>query len=362
VIRVAFLSPQPAGAVSGNNTTLRRMLRALARRGIDGLAIHLPGCALEDAIARLRKFRPHVVHAIHAFRAGPAAARAADVIGVPLAVTLTGTDLHLDAVDPSRAAAVLRVLLRAAAVLAPAGTGAEQRLLVLGVPAGRIVEVPKGVDLPPRAEVEALIARERAGGSREIVFLLPAGWREVKNNLFPLEPLTEARRRAPSIRLRYVGPAIDRAYRERLDPDRFPFAEDGGAVPPESMGAEYARASVALNVSHAEGGANAVLEAMGWGRAVLASDIEGNRAFIEFHEDDPGGGTGILYPARPSAVPGRKDHDAADFARKALLLALDPDLRVRLGLRARDAAERDHSPEAEADAVLAGYRLCGGEV
>jgi L-malate glycosyltransferase len=359
VIRVAFLSPQPAGAVSGNETTLRRMLRALERRDVEGLAVHLPDLPPDEAIARLRSFRPHVVHAVHAFRAGPAAVAAADTLGVPLAVTLTGTDLNIDARDPSRAEEVRRVLGRAAAVLAPARTGAEAALLALGVPAARIVAVPKGVELPPRGEVDALIELERAMPPRENLFLLPAGWREVKNNLFPLEPLAEARRRVPSLRLRFVGPPIDRAYRARLDAGRFPFAEDGGAVPPQSMGEEYARASAVLNVSHAEGGANAVLEAMGWGRAVLASDIEGNRAFIAHREDDPGGGTGILYDAPPSRVPGRREHDAADFARKALLLARDPDLRARLGRNARAAVERDHSPEAEADAVLAGYRLCG---
>jgi glycosyltransferase involved in cell wall biosynthesis len=140
----------------------------------------------------------------------------------------------------------------------------------------------------------------------------------------------------------------------------FPFVEEGGEVPPERVPAELAAAALALNVSHSENAAHAVLEAMALGRPVLAADIPGNRELIRFDPDRPERSTGILYRAAPTPDPRRRHHDAADFRRLARLLLADPALRAAIGRNARDHIARAHPPEAEIDALLAAYRRALG--
>jgi glycosyltransferase involved in cell wall biosynthesis len=95
---------------------------------------------------------------------------------------------------------------------------------------------------------------------------------------------------------------------------------------------------VVLNCSISEGGmANSVLEALALGRAVLASDIEGNRSLIE------DGVTGLLF-ASPE-----------EFLERADRLAADPGLRRRLGAAGRERVLARYSPERELDGYLAVY-------
>jgi glycosyltransferase involved in cell wall biosynthesis len=96
-------------------------------------------------------------------------------------------------------------------------------------------------------------------------------------------------------------------------------------------------ADIVLNCSLAEGGmANSVLEALACGRAVLASDIEGNRSLID------NGVTGLLFSG-----PG-------DFAGKAARLLGDPALRQKLGEAGRARASRFGLP-AEIERYLELY-------
>jgi glycosyltransferase involved in cell wall biosynthesis len=105
---------------------------------------------------------------------------------------------------------------------------------------------------------------------------------------------------------------------------------------------------VVLNTSFAEGGSNVILEAMAAERCVLASDVEGNRAFVNVNGPTR---TGLLYHVSPKPKePMLRQHDADDFFSKARLLASDGVLRDQMGTSALSAIQREHSPEAEARA------------
>jgi len=84
--------------------------------------------------------------------------------------------------------------------------------------------------------------------------------------------------------------------------------------------------------------ANSVLEALALGRAVLATDIPGNRALVE------PGVTGLLF-----------DSDA-ELQAAVLRLARDPALRARLGAAGRARVAERYPPAREIDGYLSVYR------
>jgi len=81
-----------------------------------------------------------------------------------------------------------------------------------------------------------------------------------------------------------------------------------------------------------------VLEALSLGRAVLASDIDGNRSIVA------DGFTGFLF------------RDETEFERHAAKLARDPALRKRLGLAGSVLVRERFSPAREIDGYQTVYR------
>jgi glycosyltransferase involved in cell wall biosynthesis len=297
--------------------------------------------------------RVGLFHAFHAWKTGRIARKLSRDLGVPYVVSLTGTDIQEDLERPDRRDAVIAVLAGAAALLVP-NEEAEKVIRERGVMTP-LVRVTKGIEPPGKS-----------GGRGEeqpanIVFFFPGGWRAVKNNIFPLEPLARLAAEVPRMRLRFAGPVLEAPYHALWEEQRgrFSFAEDAGVIGPDGMAREYAASAVVLNASHSEGGSNAILEAMAARRPVLASDVPGNRALIDFRPGDWDGSTGVLYRTKRliAGGPARSAHDAGDFYEKARRLALDPALRARIGRNAREQVLAEHSPEREMEGVLEAYRI-----
>ncbi len=336
--RVALLTPFAFPSIRGNAITAERIARGLRARGVDlrlwDLAV-VPGATVEHQVAQ---YGPTLIHAFHAFRAGPLAVRLARRAEVPLVVTITGTDGNHDLLDADRAPVLRRVLEGASAVTVFHESMAARLTQVLPDLAPRLHVVPQSAvfEQPPGPWVPAA-AVQRAPGP---VLLFPAGIRRLKNPLFPLAPLEELRPHYPTLELLYVGPILDPSEGEalvRAIQDR-PWARHMGAVPHHRMRALLEAADVMLNCSLSEGGmANSVLEALALGRAVLASNIEGNRSLVE------DGVTGYLFDT------------PEEFALKAGQLLADPDLRARLGEAGRERVHARFSSAQELDGYLAVY-------
>jgi glycosyltransferase involved in cell wall biosynthesis len=204
---------------------------------------------------------------------------------------------------------------------------------------GRLVVVPQAARFPP-AEPFELESRWPLPTDR-VLFVLPAGIRPVKAPRRPLAPFDHVVRVDPRVRLLYVGPVLDAAEGEALAKALAgrPWARHLGAISHAAMSSLLARADVVLNCSISEGGmANSVLEALALGRAVLATDIPGNRALVEPEV------TGLLF-----------DSDA-EMQAAALRLARDPALRVRLGAAGRARVAERYPPAREIDGYLFVYR------
>lgn len=336
--RVAILSPVPLDSPRGNAVTVGRIAEGLRARGVelDVWDMDTPGLG-ERMLAEPRA----LIHAFHAYRTGRLALALARVAGVPLVVTLTGTDVSHDLRDPSRTASVRDVLESAAAVVAfHESTGTEVEAAVPSL-AGRVRIVPQSVRFPSSPDGRG--STPAIDGDPCILF--PAGIRPVKRPLLPLEPLERLQRERPGLRLWYAGPRLESAELRRLEQAlvRRPWARYLGPVPHAAMPALLDAADIVLNCSESEGGmANSVIEALARGRAVLASDIPGNRSLIE------DGVTGLLF-----------DSDAALTA-QAARLAGDPALRRRLGEAGQRLVATRLAPAREIDGYLEIYARAAG--
>jgi glycosyltransferase involved in cell wall biosynthesis len=337
--RVALLTPFAPPSVRGNAVTVARVARGLRARGVELRVWDLsvtPGAAVE---AEVEAYRPALVHAFHAWRVGPLALRLARRAELPLVVTLTGTDANLDLFDPERAPAVRHVLESAARLTVFHASIAERIAGALPDLRARIVVVPQAVSLA-RGERFDLSARWPLPPGR-VLFVFPAGLRAVKRPRLPLGPLDRVVARRPEVRLLYAGPILDpdagdallRALAAR------PWARHVGAVPHAQMASLLEQADVVLNCSRSEGGmANSILESLALGRAVLASDVEGNRSLVE------DGVTGLLF------------RDEAELEANAERLAADPALRARLGAAGRALVLARYPETREIDGYLDVYR------
>jgi glycosyltransferase involved in cell wall biosynthesis len=338
VPRVALLTPFASPSVRGNAITVDRIARGLAARGVDVRVWDVSAAVEEVVETEVAAFRPGLVHAFHAYRVGPLGRRIAGRLGVPLLVTLTGTDANHDLVDPERAESVRAVLGDAAAIVAFHESIAARVVAVAPDVAARLAVIPQAAALayaPYDLDARWPLPPDA------VLFLFPGGIRPVKRPRLPIEPLARVAARHPQVRLAYAGPVLDPAEGDALlrAIEGRPWVRYLGAVPHAAMASLLARVDVVLNCSESEGGmANAVLEAFLVGRAVLASDIEGNRSLVE------DGVTGLLF------------HDADGLAAAAERLTLDRALRERLGRAARDRVLREYPPSREVDGYLALYR------
>ncbi len=335
--RVALLTPFGFPSVRGNAITVERIARGLRARGVEARLWDLSATAEPVLTEEVEGFRPALIHAFHAYRVGPLGLRLARRAEIPLVMTMTGTDANHDLFDPPRAATVRRVLEGAAAVTVFHQSLADRITPALPDVAGKLTVVPQSVRFE-QGDASAPEPRRASGAGPLLLF--PAGIRMVKNPLLPLDPVERLVGRYPGLELHYAGPVLDADQAEALFEAIAgrPWARYLGAVPHRRMPRLLEHADVVLNCSISEGGmANSVLEALALGRAVLASDIEGNRSLVEE------GVTGFLF-AGPE-----------EFFVKCDRLLADPDLRSRLGAAGRERVRARFTTERELDGYLAVY-------
>ena len=337
--RVALLTPFAFPSVRGNAVTVERIARGLRERGVM-LRVWDLSALDEAAVAHeVEAYEPSLVHAFHAFRVGPLALRLARRAEIPLVVTLTGTDANHDLFDPERAPVVRRVLEGAALITAFHDSIASRVAVSLPDVEARLRVVPQAVRFGGAAPFD--LAAQWPLPAARVLFLFPAGIRMVKRPRLPLPIFDRVVAACPDVRLLYAGPVLDddegRALAHELSAR--PWARHLGAVPHAQMPSLLSQSDVVMNCSLSEGGmANSILEAFAQARAVLASDIPGNRALVE---DEV---TGLIFS------------DGGSLETAALRLAADGALRARLGAAGRALVERHYPPSREVDGYADVYR------
>lgn len=286
--------------------------------------------SLEGTIGR---FNPDIVHAHDAYRCGT------QLLGsrAPWVISLSGEDLHSDALDPATGPIVCEVIRRANRVLVPspeAGLLVEER-----VPEaiGKIDVVSRAV---ARLPVSGTDLRRSLGIPRKrFLVFLPGGLRPIKGQHRAIPAISVLRAAGADIEMILAGPAQDEAYEAKVR--ELCRLHPGVRVLPtlagERMGAAYLDADVVLNTSLSEGAAPTILEAGILGRPVIASDVPGNRELIRHKE------TGLLF----------KDED--EMAKQILALYRNRSAAGALGVRIGEEFARRFGAGDEIQSLLSAY-------
>jgi glycosyltransferase involved in cell wall biosynthesis len=338
-MRLAIVTPFYFPSVRGNSITVQRIESGLRDQGlIVGIWTLENGTSPSELLEALGQFEPDLVHGFHATTSGPLIAEAARRLSLPSILNVTGTDANVDLFDPQRRASVMDALRRATRIVV-------FHDVIRAKVAGELPEVQdriRTIGQTVRCQEAPFDFRARLDVSPgDLIFFIPSGIRRVKNPIFCLRPLEELRPRYPQIKAVFVGPVIEADEGERFEEalEGRPWAFYLGPVSHEELCAMLKSVDVVVNSSRSEGGmANSILEAMSRGRAVLASDIEGNRSVVRHGID------GLLFRSE------------TEFREQAERLIGDPHLRDELGRNAKQKIEREFSREGEIQEYLHLYQ------
>lgn len=216
----------------------------------------------------------------------------------------------------------------------------------LGIPERKLVTLGNGIDLArfrPATEERRASVRAALGLADDEIAVGLVGrlvWEKGLREVF------EAARRLPTLvpraRVFVVGP---------LDPEKadglqaHDVAALGAEAGVEFLGerfdieAIYDALDIYVLASHREGFPRSAMEAAASGLPVVASDIRGCRQVVD-HEQ-----TGLLFPVQKVAA----------LTEAIVTLARDPELRRRMGAKARRKAEANFDQQTVIDIVLGSY-------
>jgi L-malate glycosyltransferase len=334
-VKVLLLTPSPTSAHLGGLHTVTRYREGLQARG------HLcelfggtdDGGLKQSLTGTVGRFRPDIVHAHDACRTG------VHLLGLrsPWVVSIAGQDLWQDMLEEERGAIVCEVVRRASRVLVPSAEAA--RTVEERVPdaVGKIDVVPRAAS---RLATNGTDLRRSLGIPRQrFLIFLPGGLRPIKGQHRAIAVVGLLRAAGADVEMIVAGPDQDGPYAEELRASctRQPGIRVLPPLAPDRMGAAYIDADVVLNTSLSEGSAPTILEAGMLGRAIVASDVPGNRELLRHKE------TGLLYGSEE------------EMAKQILALYRNRSAAGALGVRVREDFQRRFHPDREISALLSAY-------
>lgn len=204
---------------TGNAVTAARLAELIPAARCSMLDIN----ALPDAAAldkHVQESGVGLVLGIHAFRAGRL------LVGsrVPFAIVLGGTDMNVMLEDERKRPVMLDALTQAGAVISFDNNLLSRLLEALPGAKAKTFLVPQAVrtSLPAPgggSSSEGQEVRRRLGvGAEDVLLLLPAGLRPVKDVLFGVSEIAAWHARSPQVCVRIVGPELDADYAEQVSP------------------------------------------------------------------------------------------------------------------------------------------------
>ncbi|MGH8642709.1 MAG: glycosyltransferase family 4 protein [Burkholderiales bacterium] len=241
----------------------------------------------------LSQFQFDLIDSHYFYPDGVAAVLLGRHFGKPVVVTARGTDINLIA-RYRLPRAMIRWAARRSAGIISVSRALKDKLVELGVPAGRIEVLRNGVDPQLFRPVDREIWRGRLGFSRTTL-LSVGNLIELKGHDLAIRAL----RLLPDTNLVIVGKGPEREAlgalaRELGLDDRVTFT---GALEQEDLRSYYGAADALVLASSREGWANVLLESMACGTPVAATDVGGAREAVAAPE------AGVLFSERtPEAL------------------------------------------------------------
>jgi len=285
-------------------------------KSLDGLSMAV-GSYL--TLRRLRRDPGVTVLDAHfAYPDGYAATRLGRWLGVPVTITLRGTEVP-HSTQPRLRARLVRALQAAQRVFA-VSESLRRHAVSLGIPGEKIRVVGNGVDTDRFRPMDRQQARRRHGLPPEARVLVSVGALvERKGFHRVIECLPELLAREPHLRYLVVGGASPegdmgaelRAQVRRLGLDRQVLFL--GPVPPDALKWLLSAADVFVLATRNEGWANVFLEAMACGLPVVTTDVGGNAEVVcrpELGRVVPYGDAQALTAALGSALEQDWDREA----------------------------------------------------
>ena len=312
--------PQPARQESqdGFEVLFPRFLAlpGLLRR-LDGFMMAL---ACLPTMLRLKRQGCNLIDAHFAYPDGYAAGLLGRWLGLPVSITLRGTEVPHSR-DPVLRERVIRALARASRVFS-VSESLRQLAIGLGMPAARGRVIGNGIDLDRFRPMPRDEARRRFGLDEQARVLISVGALvERKGFHRVIECLPELLRDVPNLHYLIVGGANPEG--DMLPQLRAQVAGLGlenqvhflGALPPEELKWPLSAADVFVLASRNEGWANVFLEAMACGLPVVATDVGGNREVV----CRPELGAIVPFGDRPALTAALGDALRRDWPRQAIL-------------------------------------------
>lgn len=289
-MKALILTPTFFPRLTGNAVTAGRITRELVEGGIECRVIDLSTVTEAEAIKTAAAFGPDLVHSFHAFKTGPIGFMVKGLLGIPMITTLTGTDLHVDLRTPETRGAVLRVLAGADR-LTVFNDKALRLLIREGVAPEKISVIHQSVFFPERRERD--FRSELHIDRKTKVCLLMGGIRRIKNFGYAFPVLEKARNTFPDLCLLIVGGVLEEKEFLRLTRKSSgrPWIRFLGEISREEIPSLLGCADIVLNTSDSESDANAVMEALTFGKVVVGRRVSGNTSLLA-------GGTGFLFSNR----------------------------------------------------------------
>jgi glycosyltransferase involved in cell wall biosynthesis len=282
--------------------------------------------SLRRAIARRLASQPYdLVHAHWVLPNGWAAASAAKRVGVPLVVTLHGTDVAMAEHHRPLGNVARRTFSRAAAITATS-EDLRRRAVGLGADAEKTITTYIGVDTELFAPRSADPDVRRLLGAQDGDLLVVSVGRLARVKGF--EYLIKAASRLERVTLAIVGEGELRSELERLaqaSPARVVLA---GGMPHSRVAQALAAADVVVvpsvvdNRGRVDATTSTALEALSSGRPLVATAVGGIPEVVRDGEN------GLLVPQK----------DPVALAAAIERVRVDPELRHQLSLRAREYA------------------------
>lgn len=250
---------------------------------LDGLFLALGSLA---TLWRLRRQgRLDVLDAHFGYPDGYAATLIGRWLGVPVAITLRGTEPR-HAATPGLRPRLLTALRRARRVFAVSAS-LKALAVDLGIAESKVRVVGNGVDTAKFHPVPRAEARSRLGLPADTAVLVTVGGlTERKGFHRVIELLPSLRQLLPGLRYLVVGGAsAEGDWGQRLREQTRDLGLDDavhflGPVAPEDLKWVLGAADVFVLATRNEGWANVILEAMACGLPVVTTDVGGNREVV----------------------------------------------------------------------------------